>query len=254
MAECEPGRSGTYTHTPAVQPEEQNQQTRGWQPRPVNQTTHTRSRRFHKKPEHRRIQRLILQEAITEDQKLQVVNLSDVTLSISDYSLLAKGLSFCPTPPPPNIQTSLLEIENFHRRLRLVEHFHDPDEDINPTDEPDKPYPFRQKSNWTPPRNANLRLEAYIKANNIELESQYPIKQLHSNLSKDDNSSLIKLKMNKTIIIKPADKGGALVVINRTDYLTEANRQLNDLTHYSKLRLRTLQILSISKSTNMWTP
>ena len=79
----------------------------------------------------------------------------------------------------------------------------------HPTDEPDKPHPFRKKRNWTPPRNANIRLEAYIEANNLELESQYPIKQLHSNLSQEENS-LIKLKLDKTIVIKPADKGGAL--------------------------------------------
>ena len=106
----------------------------------------------------------------------------------------------------------------------------------DPTDEPDKPHPFRKKRNWTPPRNANIRLEAYIEANNLELESQYPIKQLHSNLSQEENS-LIKLKLDKTIVLNPADKGGAQVVLNHTDYLAEANRQLNDRTHYSQLML-----------------
>ena len=37
------------------------------------------------------------------------------------------------------------------------------------------------------------------------------------------------------IIIKPADKGGAIVVMNRKDYIAEGLRQLNDEKFYQKL-------------------
>ena len=35
--------------------------------------------------------------------------------------------------------------------------------------------------------------------------------------------------------MKPADKGGAIVVMNEEDYIKEAERQLHDEQHYSKL-------------------
>ena len=37
------------------------------------------------------------------------------------------------------------------------------------------------------------------------------------------------------IIIKPADKGGAVVVWRRDQYISEAERQLSDATSYSEV-------------------
>ncbi|CAJ0961676.1 unnamed protein product, partial [Ranitomeya imitator] len=43
------------------------------------------------------------------------------------------------------------------------------------------------------------------------------------------------LQDDKNLIIKPADKGGAIVVMNRSDYVQEIQRQLNDDRAYLKL-------------------
>ena len=43
------------------------------------------------------------------------------------------------------------------------------------------------------------------------------------------------LSKDSEIIIKPADKGGAIVIQNTKDYIAEANRQLNDTNTYLKL-------------------
>lgn len=43
------------------------------------------------------------------------------------------------------------------------------------------------------------------------------------------------LKSRDDIIIKPADKGGALVILNELDYVSEATRQLEDTTFYQRL-------------------
>jgi hypothetical protein len=38
------------------------------------------------------------------------------------------------------------------------------------------------------------------------------------------------------LIVKPADKGGAIVIWPKDAYLAEAYRQLNDSNHYQKIR------------------
>ena len=45
-----------------------------------------------------------------------------------------------------------------------------------------------------------------------------------------------ELYMNNNIVIKPADKGGSIVRMNTTDYIAEADRQLNNPDHYEELQ------------------
>lgn len=47
--------------------------------------------------------------------------------------------------------------------------------------------------------------------------------------------SLKRLKDNKDIVIKPADKGSKIVMLDRADYLHEALRQLRHEKHYIPL-------------------
>ena len=47
--------------------------------------------------------------------------------------------------------------------------------------------------------------------------------------------ALQSLQQNRNIIIKPADKGSAVVIMDREQYLWEEYRQLNDTTYYKKL-------------------
>ncbi|CAJ0940228.1 unnamed protein product [Ranitomeya imitator] len=56
------------------------------------------------------------------------------------------------------------------------------------------------------------------------------------NLTTIERHALRGLQEDNKIIIKPADKGGALVVMNRSDYLQEVSRQLSDITIYQKLQ------------------
>ncbi|CAJ0927182.1 unnamed protein product [Ranitomeya imitator] len=61
--------------------------------------------------------------------------------------------------------------------------------------------------------------------------------KLHTstNLSAPDFQALQTLRNDKDIIIKPADKGGAIVVMNKSDYTKEIHRQLHDDTVYRLL-------------------
>ncbi|KAL2090455.1 hypothetical protein ACEWY4_012718 [Coilia grayii] len=55
------------------------------------------------------------------------------------------------------------------------------------------------------------------------------------NLSIGEQRALKRLQQNERIIIKPADKGSMIVIMDRTQYIQECNRQLNNSKHYIKL-------------------
>ena len=55
------------------------------------------------------------------------------------------------------------------------------------------------------------------------------------NPSKQERKALQRLKNQKDIVIKKADKGGATVVLYSKDYSEEGLRQLNDQMYYEKL-------------------
>ena len=57
----------------------------------------------------------------------------------------------------------------------------------------------------------------------------------HDNLTKRERVALKRLSNNKDITIKPADEGGATVILNTVDYITEAMRQLNNEEYYRRV-------------------
>ena len=56
-----------------------------------------------------------------------------------------------------------------------------------------------------------------------------------SNLSREERAGLNDLKNNRELTIKKADKGSAIVVMNTSDYIREAERQLSNTKAYKKL-------------------
>ena len=54
-------------------------------------------------------------------------------------------------------------------------------------------------------------------------------------MTKDELKAIKSLRNNKDIIIKPAEKYSSTVIMNRSDYLKEDNRQLSNEKHYKKL-------------------
>ena len=57
----------------------------------------------------------------------------------------------------------------------------------------------------------------------------------HDNLKPSERSALHSLQKREDSVIKPADKGSAVVVMDREHYVSEAERQLNDSTFYKAL-------------------
>ena len=57
----------------------------------------------------------------------------------------------------------------------------------------------------------------------------------HNNLNARKGAALIRLSDDRNIVIKPADKGGATVILNSEDYVAEALRQLDNTEYYKKV-------------------
>ena len=60
-------------------------------------------------------------------------------------------------------------------------------------------------------------------------------KKTFPNLRNEEKKALKELRNNKDVTIKPADKGGAVVVLNTTDYVSKCTRQLSDTSYYDRL-------------------
>ena len=56
-----------------------------------------------------------------------------------------------------------------------------------------------------------------------------------NNLTAEERKSLQQFRHDDSIVIKPADKGGATVILNKLAYLQEAHRQLSNTRCYTKL-------------------
>ena len=171
----------------------------------------------------------------------------------SETSLLSKGLGFCPRPKGYDRGKLIKDTLAFGRRMRLKSHFtkadlfygtNDPDNDPdNPsqtaninytTDSKEKYSTFFPKSHWQPPRQGH-DLEMFVSGVKSDIASHKAPKPRHDNLTKEELTALHSLQRRSDIIIKPVDKGSAVVVMDRDHYFSEAERHLNDLTYYKLL-------------------
>ena len=66
----------------------------------------------------------------------------------------------------------------------------------------------------------------------------------HDNLNKRERAALKRLNNNRGIIIKPADKGGATVIVKTKDYITEAMWQLSNEEYVKKVEKISLWIMN----------
>ena len=92
---------------------------------------------------------------------------------------------------------------------------------------------FRPKSKFNP-KGKDAAIELYLSRLEEEILS-IDTKLKYSNLTKEERNALYKLRGDTSIIIKEADKGAAVVVWDREDYLKETDKQLLDDRVYEKM-------------------
>ena len=78
-------------------------------------------------------------------------------------------------------------------------------------------------------------IESFEASNDIKLLHPLGDKRPLDNLTKEVRTALRELKSIDSIVIKPADKGAAVVIQNHRDYVQEALRQLSNLDYYRKV-------------------
>lgn len=171
----------------------------------------------------------------------RTVNLSGIQLTQSETNLLRKGLNFCPTPLPPGKYEISKDIDAFARRLTLKE-YHTPENIEDVIDGPGYQPSILQKLNqkerkvYTGPSREPY-LNTYIDKLRQEIsdETLHNLRSPRNNLTKRERAALFRLSNNTDIIIKPADKGGATVIMNAKDYVKEAKRQLDNEEYYKRV-------------------
>ena len=149
-----------------------------------------------------------------------VINLSRRNLSSAEISVLSKRLKFLPTANKIDQAKFNREAEEYGRKLRLMWHFRN-DETTFCQER------FKPKSTFNP-RNKDDVIEVYLSCLEERLlDIEIPFKRFN-NLTKDERNAMYSLKDDKSIIIKGADKGAAVIVWDREDYLKQASKQLED--------------------------
>ena len=148
-----------------------------------------------------------------------VVNLSNRKLSKAEVSLLSKGLKFCPTPNSVDKSVLKEDLEIFGRTLRLKWHYRNNERTFDPN-------PFRPKSKFNPSK-SDTAIEFYLSHIEEKLLSSTEIKHSYYNLTREERQAIYNLKKDQSIIITEADKGSAVVIWDKKDYLMEAEKQLS---------------------------
>ena len=118
-------------------------------------------------------------------------------------------------------------------RVRLTEFFSDKEDSSDSGDF--QPNPFKPKSSWRPPRRCKFT-ESYLQAVESEFFNQLKKKPtFHRNLTAAENKALREISSNQDIVVKEADKGSGIVIMDRDRYIAEGLRQLSDSTSYRQL-------------------
>ena len=156
---------------------------------------------------------------------VKIINLSKRNLNESEIKLLKRGLKFTPTPDKSNNIELKGDMNEFCRKMRLIEYFDGTeDDDISIV---------KNKSDFIPPKDRNQSLENFIeKIKSFPTENP---KSIRSNLDNHEKEALESLKNDKSIVIKEADKGGSVIIMDADFYKHTVEKSLNDKQYYEKL-------------------
>lgn len=163
-------------------------------------------------------------------------NLSNTHLTKNEIAVLEKGLSFCPTP---RWSDWAIKKDVFKLRQKLDWKF----SKGKPTKNYSPLITLLKKggrNNREPPHNIHCLKEHTGKL----LESILAYKREGKrNLSRPQRHALTQLRSRKSIIIKPSDKSGGIIILNKSDYEKEALIQLSNKDDFIEVHGREIDII-----------
>ena len=161
----------------------------------------------------------------------EIFNLSSRKLTQAETSVLTKGLNFVPTRKQPLAQV-ISELKEWERLMRLREYWATFDTDLDVSEDPDRRY---KTSKWTPPKGRDPCLDLYI-----EEVTRDVIRSMRktgtSNMTSEEEQALQHLMKDDGIVIRPADKGSGVVIMNKEDYLEKLAAELHDGSTYEAVK------------------
>ena len=162
-----------------------------------------------------------------------VVNLSSHTLTNTEISVLSKGLGFCLTPGVPDIGNIIHALKRrTELQLFFSESNQDPSEMNTQSGVPFEHKYFKLKSSFNPVGPFQLESMFYSIAQNLHRQKYRGPKK--KNITKEEYRAIRSLNKNKDMIIKPADKGSTIVILNKQSYINEGQRQLHNTQFYEE--------------------
>ena len=165
-----------------------------------------------------------------------VTNLSKHILTISELSVLNRGLNFCPTQFVPKYKDIDKDISRFERRLQLYYYFakknKDDEDDENNGFDFIKPILQKNSSWW--PKKLNHNITTFCTFIKNDLCRIYKKKHYISNLSSKEFTAFRNLKRNTNITVKKCDKGGGIAVMDTEEYRDKIYDMLKDTRTYTK--------------------
>ena len=161
-----------------------------------------------------------------------IFNLSNKVLSENEIKVLEKSLDFEFIQRKINEPELKSDFGEFCCRMKIKWHFRN-----KPTlDFSEKPE-FHFKSSWNPPK-GDPHLEVFVSRVEEELFAVIERPARHSNLSQEEWKAIRYLADDRNIVIKKADKGSCVVIWDRNDYITEAEKQLSDKVVYKQVSFK----------------
>ncbi|KAJ8019842.1 hypothetical protein HOLleu_41605 [Holothuria leucospilota] len=129
------------------------------------------------------------------------------------------------TPEKPKRSDLLKSMRDLKRKMRLRYNFQNK--------ESGSISKFRLPSTWMPRPAYSNHLENYLEATLTEIAS-LPIRNAKSNIKKAEMFALKAIWNDRSLIVKPFDKGRGIAILNCSDYRAEIERQLQS-HHYERI-------------------
>ena len=170
----------------------------------------------------------------TNIDSVAVTNLSQHPLNECQISLLSRGLKFIPDRHKVDKLKLLADLTEWERRMRLREFFYA--EGTEPQTKQDKNDPSEKfkvpkKSSFTPNKGRDMWLDMYIEM--VKTDITNSLQKLGKlNISPGENDAFLSLLHNDDIVIRPADKGSGIVVLDKVKYIQSLQKEMEESDSY----------------------